>query len=377
MLYVCHSETQTGLTTMPTVRELVAEFNALATQARAQGINNADTKHRNSPYKNITVGQKRLAKLRALLASSGAPAAYDAAIATQTFGPELEVIMPRGMTREDLAQAITAAGVTCFVSSRQHGHEPTWTVVYDGSLPHRGAEVRAPSINPLQGTDGLEQLRKVCDAMKAAGCTAKSKRCGFHVHVGARAESVGFFRQLALVYKKFEPAIDSLVAHDRRGRAAYFAQPHNINHAALAAATTINDVMAACGQGYGGRYFKLNFASFDRHGTVEFRQHHGTVDSAEAIAWVKLCLRMTACAKVASSLEGDPTLAELFAKAAVPVEEQAFLTARAEALARQAERIAARRTTRLARMAAQRAQRAQEREVRYQQWLNRPRNTVE
>lgn len=362
---------------MPTVNELVTEFNALAAQARAQGIVTVDTKHRNSPYKNIAVGQSRLAKLRALLASSGAPAAYDTAIATQTFGAELEVVKPRYMTNEELARKITEAGITCHAVREQHGHVPYWTVVYDGSLVSAGAEVRAPSLNPLQGTDGLNQLAKVCDAMKAAGCTAKGTAhhpCGYHVHVGARAEGVAFFRQLALAYNKYEPAIDSLVAPSRRGRMANYAQPHRINTAAINAATTIDGVMRACGQSSTyDRNYKLNLRSFDRHGTVEFRQHQGTVESSVAVAWAKFCMRLTAFAKVASSLEGDPSLQELFAKVAMPAEEAAYLTARAETLTRIADRTTQRRASRTARLAAARAEQTRVREERYQAWLRRDR----
>jgi Putative amidoligase enzyme len=355
---------------MPTVNELVTEFNALATQANAQGL---AIKLRNSPYKSIPVGQKRLAWLRAQLVGTSALPTYDAAIATQTFGPELEIIMPSGMTRYDLADKISAAGVPCVFSNRQHGCEATWTVVHDGSLPRQGAEVRGPGVVPLKGTDGLEQLRKVCDAMKAAGCTV-NKKCGYHVHVGARAEGVSFFRQLVLVYNKYEPAIDSLMHPSRRNN--HFAQSHRVQHAALAAATTVDGVMRAVGQGNNyDRYYKLNLRSFDRHGTVEFRQHQGTVDGNEAVTWAKLCMRLTAFAKVASSLEGDPTLAELFAKAAVPADEAAFLTSRAQARTRQAERAETRRANRLARLQARRVEAARVREERYQAWYNRTRNT--
>jgi len=163
---------------------------------------------------------------------------------------------------------------------------------------------------------------------------------------------------------------------DRRGFAAQYAQPHRINDRALAAATTVQEVASAVGQGsYGGRFFKLNLLAFEQHGTVEFRQHHGTVNTDEATAWVKLCLRMCATAKVASSLEGDSTLSEFFAKVTAPAGEQAFYTARAASLARRAERSEQRRASRTARLAAQRAEQARVREQRYQEWYNRSRNT--
>jgi hypothetical protein len=37
------------------------------------------------------------------------------------------------------------------------------------------------------------------------------------------------------------------------------------------------------------RYQKLNLESLERHGTIEFRQHSGTVDAEKAVNWVRLC----------------------------------------------------------------------------------------
>ena len=36
------------------------------------------------------------------------------------------------------------------------------------------------------------------------------------------------------------------------------------------------------------RYHKLNLMAFWRHGTVEFRQHSGTIDAEKICAWISL-----------------------------------------------------------------------------------------
>lgn len=41
--------------------------------------------------------------------------------------------------------------------------------------------------------------------------------------------------------------------------------------------------------GFGDRYRKLNFNSYIQHGTVEFRQLEGTLDSAKVAAWIEFC----------------------------------------------------------------------------------------
>jgi hypothetical protein len=38
------------------------------------------------------------------------------------------------------------------------------------------------------------------------------------------------------------------------------------------------------------RYFKLNVAAYLRHGTIEFRQHSGTVDYQKMVNWIIFCI---------------------------------------------------------------------------------------
>ena len=38
----------------------------------------------------------------------------------------------------------------------------------------------------------------------------------------------------------------------------------------------------------GCRYHKVNLQSYYRHGTVEFRQHSGTLNAAKAVNWVRM-----------------------------------------------------------------------------------------
>jgi hypothetical protein len=38
----------------------------------------------------------------------------------------------------------------------------------------------------------------------------------------------------------------------------------------------------------GSRYYKLNLSAINVHGTIEFRQHSGTVNAEKAVNWVKL-----------------------------------------------------------------------------------------
>jgi len=287
---------------MSELRSLQAEWNALVPVAHSLGIYSG-VRILRSTHENTGIGRRRVAELRARI-EARQPTATAPFVAPgaqgDTFGVEIEVIMPSGLSHYGLAQAITAAGVACEAQRYNHQLITTWKVVQDGSLGSHitGAEVVSPI---LTGEAGFATMAKVMDAMTAAGCKI-TKRCGFHVHVGARRENVHFFRSLARIYRKFDAAINSVLAPSRTSND--FCHAHIINETRLEAATSIDEVTRAVGQMPGRdyirssyRYRKLNFCSFFQHGTVEFRQHQGSTDARKAAYWVRFCLAMVAAAR--------------------------------------------------------------------------------
>lgn len=272
------------------------EWNTLVPEARARGIMIRPLTTRRE---SIDHRRTKLAWLRAQLGSSGS---FD----TLTFGVEIEFIAPRGTSRQQVADAITAAGIPC---RNEHYNHVTgsgrWKIVQDGSLGDytRGSEVVSP---PLQGEAGFAELRKVMDVLTRLRCKI-TKKCGFHVHVGAASETVGFFKNLVKLYASAEDAIDSFVAPSRRlSNNPYCGSLKNRirSTSAIDTATNVAEVAVAIRQTTGAanvrdhtRYCKLNLKSFWQHGTVEFRQHQGTVEGQKAENWVRLCLRLVLTAK--------------------------------------------------------------------------------
>jgi hypothetical protein len=59
------------------------------------------------------------------------------------------------------------------------------------------------------------------------------------------------------------------------------------------------------------RYFALNFQSYANHGTLEFRQHSGTVDAEKATQWVRLVVGFIARACEMTGVKHDATPATL------------------------------------------------------------------
>lgn len=203
-------------------------------------------------------------------------------MSNRTFGIELEVILPTGKTRHDLQTAITAAGVRAEVQGYNHRNFAGWKIITDASVPG-GAEVVGPV---LRGEAGIAEARKVADALEGINCKIR-RTCGFHCHVGADDLNGASFRTLAELYRSNERAIDSVQPNSRRGNNNQYTK--GLRAGSLAHADTARAVQGVISRG-GSRYCKLNLTSVMRHGTVEFRQHSGTVDADKIENWIRFCI---------------------------------------------------------------------------------------
>jgi len=229
-----------------------------------------------------------------------------ASLTNLTFGAEFEVVLPRHHNRATAASAVAVATGLPVYSEFRSAIAGAWKVVSDGSISGNGIEFVSPI---LRGQDGLEQVRKITNALVTIGATV-NQSCGFHVHVGARGETTEFFKALIKLYGKFETALDGVMPLSRRGdRNRYCASVIQFNTPAIDEANSIQQVIRAIPS----RYYKLNLQAFAKHGTVEFRQHAGTVDADKAINWITVCLRLVLAAKQGKTGAG-PRIASDFSR---------------------------------------------------------------
>jgi hypothetical protein len=216
------------------------------------------------------------------------------------FGVELEFFLPPGVTRPALAAALAAVGVETSAQMYNHHSSTAWKLVTDGSLGDydRGTELVSPI---LQGNAGLDAAARAAEALTAQGCTV-DRRCGYHVHVEApadQAQAVAFFKDVVGLYAKHESTIDTLVAPSRRGSNNTYCRAVGDQPARFKSARTLNSLRSAYNVNFRPdlrRYRKVNMESYWRHGTVEFRQHQGTVDSRKVRGWAAFCLKMVEAA---------------------------------------------------------------------------------
>lgn len=219
-----------------------------------------------------------------------------------SFGIEIEFIVPHSETQGTIAEAIERAGVPCYAAGYSHALDRfRWKIVSDGSLNGgNGMELVSP---PLFVPD---QVSTVCQVLAGKGATV-NRSCGLHVHIGARDLPVPALKKLAALYIEHEDLIDSLLPPSRRGNANTYLKSLKsaANIELLASATTVESLGVALtnnprfrggpeAQSY--RYSKLNFMSYWKHGTVEFRHHSGTIDAAKIIRWVTFCSKMVEAA---------------------------------------------------------------------------------
>ncbi len=202
------------------------------------------------------------------------------------FGIELEAI---GVCRHALSAALNAAGILCHAEGYNHTTRNHWKVITDGSLSGANAfEIVSPV---LQGEAGMAQVETVCRVLEAQGAKI-NRSCGFHVHFDARSLSMADWKNLYKNYITLESEIDSMMPASRRANQycrslSYRNRTPSATITALEQATTVEELSQIISGR--NRYVKLNAESFMRHGTVEFRQHSGTVEFKKVSSWVRIC----------------------------------------------------------------------------------------
>lgn len=215
------------------------------------------------------------------------------------FGIELEII---GIDRQTALRALRAVGINVRDETYNHITSSHWKLVSDASV-RDGFEVVSPV---LLGEAGIEQAMTVATALEDAGASV-NRSCGFHVHFDARNLSAGDIKTIVKRYAAHESEIDAVMPPSRRGNANTYCAPlSSFLNDRFESASTIEDMIRA----QGNRYFKVNLQSFQRHGTIEFRQHSGTVNAAKIANWVRFlgefideCKRMAAPAPAMPVME--------------------------------------------------------------------------
>jgi len=196
---------------------------------------------------------------------------------TGTIGVEFEIF---GVPRSQIIEAFRKKKLNIESESYNHTTRSYWKIVYDASVTGReGCEVVSPV---LTGTRGLVDLRRALQALSDCGALV-NRSTGLHVHFGASGLSLQQWKNLLINYHGLEPIIDQMMQQTRRNN-QYAQSLRDIRD--FTSKVQSDSSFRQLRDTLGTRYRKVNLESFDRHGTVEFRQHAGNVEIDSVINWV-------------------------------------------------------------------------------------------
>ena len=180
----------------------------------------------------------------------------------------------------------------------------------DGT-PAVDAEIVLPPLADCQVA--YEYLDSVCDAIAATGATV-NRSCGLHVHISnapladgsnpaaftgdsiATKERTGRYlsrhgepldavavKDIMTRYTAQQATVDSMLPPSRRGNR--YCMP--LNTRVIEAANTLDELTRATH----GKFSTINLTTWSR-GTIEFRQHSGTIEAVKIWNWVQFILNL-------------------------------------------------------------------------------------
>lgn len=208
---------------------------------------------------------------------------------SRSFGIELEIVH---RNQRQLRDAIRSRGIACEIEGYNHSTRRYWKIVSDASV-NGGYELVSPV---LKGESGLGEVKAVCEALSEVGALI-NKSCGFHAHFGTDdfKESISVWRSLYINYATLEADIDAFMPPSRRRNAYCASLKIRGWREKMENARTLVELEKAITKR--SRYFKLKSQSYWRHGTVEFRQHSGTIEFDKIRNWLLFCARLVELSK--------------------------------------------------------------------------------
>lgn len=219
---------------------------------------------------------------------------------TRKFGVEIEFLVPSQNALLQLAAEMGMRGLTCYIQGYNHNDVDYWKVTTDSSVHGSGVtagwvgrELVSP---PLSSKEGKRQLRLACEALEAVGAKVNTS-CGLHVHHDARHLTDRAIVRVAEAMVEYGDDMDQMVSKSRRGNSyCYKFGRYELD--------SIHAVGLRRYMEQSSRYQTLNLSAYLRHGTIEFRQHQGTVEYAKIVAWVEVGQAMIRAAQREDNLWG-------------------------------------------------------------------------
>ena len=223
----------------------------------------------------------------------------------ESIGVEFEVVRPKEIPYREFVNTIVRKfrenGLDVQAEGYNHQTRNYWKLVPDASISAQtGDSLRGDSgiecVSPvLNGKKGIVDIKKAIRSLVGAGASI-NKSVGYHAHFGIAGLSIEHLRNLLYNYRGFEPIIDTIMLENRRGavnsssesqwaKSLYRRFPNeNDFWQLLESCQSVSDIQSRV---FGNdRYQKTNLMAYSRYGTIEFRQHGGTLEEDTIIYWL-------------------------------------------------------------------------------------------
>lgn len=184
------------------------------------------------------------------------------------FGVELECF---GAPRERIIAEAQSRSLMVLSQRYNHTDINTAKIVSDASV--RGADANEVVTPPLSEWD---DLKTICESIRAAGGRV-NKSCGLHVHLDFSERDVALAQRIGHNYYMLRLLINNSLAPSRASN----------SYCMIDAVPAFSEHPASLGELLGrGRYCAVNYCAIARHGTIEFRQHQGSLNFAKIRKWI-------------------------------------------------------------------------------------------
>jgi hypothetical protein len=199
------------------------------------------------------------------------------------FGVEAEFF---GIDQSSAADVITSIGHEAVVDGYHHDPVPHWRVTEDGSVTGEACELVSPILKRRQAD--FTMTREIVTALRQNGGVV-DRSCGLHVHHNATGMTPMLVAEAVSHWSLFQPLINMLLPAGRVSYAEYcrpMENPGRWHRSVMDQADgTLDSLTARCHSF--GRYHAINLSALQAHGTLEFRQHQGTLNGTKIENWVK------------------------------------------------------------------------------------------
>ncbi|ASR83976.1 amidoligase [Arthrobacter phage Shrooms] len=213
-------------------------------------------------------------------------------ISYRRFGVEIEFT---GCTRDQVVAQLRELDPEFPVEVQGYNHRVTsvWKLITDASVTYSPEGQGLEAVSPiLKGESGFKQLATLLKAIRQAGGNV-DKSCGIHVHHDANDMSAAQVAGMVKLYTENQRVMDQLVSRSRRAGENRYCEPLR----ATEARDAVEYLKDGASVSHFNRFRTINVTSYPKYGTLEIRQHQGTLNARKVSSWVKVgqAMMLAAC----------------------------------------------------------------------------------